>query len=206
MCKKFENRLGGLVGVGLLGVDEDFGIVGFFVGVVYAGEVFDFAGEGFLVEAFGVALGGGFYGDFDVDFDEVALRVEGSDGVAVGAVRADEGGEGDDAGIGEEPGDLAYAADVFGAVVGGEPQVLIEAVADVVAVETVGEVAFADQQFLEQYGDGGFAAGGEAGEPEGDALLVEKALAVGTGDLAVVPGDVGGLGHGCRLPVSSCQS
>ena len=55
-----------------------------------------------------------------------------------------------DAGVGEELGHLADAADVLGAVLGGEAEVLVEAVADVVAVEHVGQVPALDQGVLER--------------------------------------------------------
>ena len=40
---------------------------------------------------------------------------------------------------------------------------------------------------------GGFAGGGQACHPDGDALLIEELLALGTGDGAFVPGDVSGF-------------
>ena len=57
--------------------------------------------------------------------------------VASGAVRADERHERDHAGVGEQPRHLTDAAHVLGAVVGGEAEVAVEAVAEVVAVERV---------------------------------------------------------------------
>ena len=72
----------------------------------------------------------------------------------------------DDAGVGEQLGDLADAADVLLAVGGGEAEVLVQAVADVVAVEHVGELAALHQGVLEREGDGALAGAGQAGEPE----------------------------------------
>ena len=45
-------------------------------------------------------------------------RVERADGVAVGAVRADERHQRDEPGVGHQAGDVADAADVLGAVLG----------------------------------------------------------------------------------------
>mmetsp|Transcript_5224 Transcript_5224/g.10699 ORF Transcript_5224/g.10699 Transcript_5224/m.10699 type:complete len:111 (-) Transcript_5224:57-389(-) len=68
---------------------------------------------------------------------------------------------------------------------------------DVVAVEDVGGLfVFADELPFESRGNGAFAGSGKAGEPEGDSALVEVALAVGAGDVAVVPGYVGCHGGG----------
>ena len=50
-----------------------------------------------------------------------------------------------DPGVGEEPGDLAGAPDVLGPVRGAEAEVAVQPVAEVVAVEHVGEHAAADE-------------------------------------------------------------
>jgi len=49
-----------------------------------------------------------------------------------------EGAEGDDSGVGEKSSHFRHAADVLLSVLGGEAQVLVQPVADVVAVQTVG--------------------------------------------------------------------
>ena len=109
------------------------------------------------------------------------------------------------AGVGEQLGHLADAADVLLAVGGGEAQVLVQAVADVVAVEHVGQVAALDQGVLEGEGDGALARAAQAGEPDGRALLLEQLLAVLAADVAFVPGDVrcSNLGH-CNASLSIC--
>ena len=120
--------------------------------------------------------------------------------VAVGAVRRDEGRERDDAGVGEELRDLADAADVLGAVLGREAEVLVEAVADVVAVEDVGAHAALPEALLEVDRDGRFAGAGEAREPDGAGLVAVDLLAVVARDGALVPDDVGRFlfGHGAK--------
>ena len=55
--------------------------------------------------------------------------------VAVGPVRRDHGHEHDEPGVGHQPRHLAEAANVFGPIGGREPEVRVEAVADLVAVE-----------------------------------------------------------------------
>ena len=74
-------------------------------------------------------------------------------GRAVGGVGRDERADGDGAGVGEQPGDVRGAADVLGAVLGGEAEVAVDAVAQVVAVEAVGVDAVVDQARLELVGD-----------------------------------------------------
>ena len=83
--------------------------------------------------------------------------MQGADVVAVLAIGADEAGHGDDAGVGEQLGDLADAADVLFAVGGGEAEVLVQAVADVVAVENVGQVAALHQGVLQGEGESALA-------------------------------------------------
>ena len=61
---------------------------------------------------------------------------------------------------------LGDAADVLDAVGIGEAQILVEAVADIVAVEQIGEMALRMELLLDQIGDGRFAGAGEAGEPQ----------------------------------------
>ena len=87
--------------------------------------------------------------------------------------------------------DFADAADVFGAVLGGEAEVFVEAHADVVAVEAMGVLLFVKEHLLEDAGDGALAGGGEAGHPDGDAFLIEEGFPLLSGDGAIVPGDVG---------------
>jgi hypothetical protein len=52
---------------------------------------------------------------------------------------------------------------------------------------------------LEFDGDGGFAGGGEAGEPDCEALLAAELVALCAGDLGWVVGDVSG-----RVVLVSC--
>lgn len=67
--------------------------------------------------------------------------------------------------IREEEGHFGDAADILGAVGGGEAEVGVEAEADVVAVEAVGVqvVRGGEEGGFEGGGDGGFSRGGEAG-------------------------------------------
>jgi hypothetical protein len=77
------------------------------------------------------------------------------------------------------------------AVLGGEAQVLVEAHADVVAVEAVSLDAPLEQELLERHGHGGLARRRQAGHPHGAALVAHDLGAFFGGDVAFVPGDVG---------------
>lgn len=112
------------------------------------------------------------------------------------AVRADEARDGDAGAVGEELGDLGDAPDVLRALGGREAEVAVQAEADVVAVEAVGREGVPQEVLLEGGGDGGFARGGEAGEPDGEAGLVAESGAFGVRE-GGVPGYVAGLAGRC---------
>jgi hypothetical protein len=82
---------------------------------------------------------------------------------------------------------LTNTADILGPVLGGEPKVLVDPHAYIVAIEAVGEHATLVQHALELYGDGALAAARQAGKPDRCALVTEKLTAVFAGDIALVP-------------------
>ena len=84
----------------------------------------------------------------------------------LGAERADEGGEHDQARVHHQFRRLAGAADILDPVGGGETQILVEAEPDIVAVEQEGMPAARVKLGLDEIGDGRFARAAEAGEPE----------------------------------------
>src|SRR5262249_21910302 len=137
------------------GVDPQLGVYGWFVGVVDTGEVLELAGPRLLVEPLRVALLARLNRRVHVDLDkrQAALDVQGTHAVAVLAVGADEGGDRDDARVGEQLGDLADAADVLFAVLGRETQVLVQPVPDVVAVEHVSQMAPLYKGMLQSIGN-----------------------------------------------------
>src|SRR3546814_11348118 len=96
-----------------------------------AGKLADLAGAGALVQPLGVTLLAGLHVGLDVNLVE-APRRRGARAVAVDAVGRDEGGDADDAGVGEERGRLADAPDVLGAIFRRKAEVGVEAAADVV--------------------------------------------------------------------------
>ena len=75
--------------------------------------------------------------------------MSGAGGVAIFGVRRDEGAEADDATIGEQFGHLGDAPDVLHAVFGGESQVLVQALSNIVTVQTVGRNAARYEEFFQ---------------------------------------------------------
>jgi hypothetical protein len=185
----------------LVGLDGDFGVEGLLIGGGDAGKVLDLAETGLLVEALGVTSLGDLEGHVDVDLDKgdglvvaaSGLLVQVTGEVTVCPVGGDEGGDGDGGGVSKELGDLANATDVLVAVLLREAEVLVEAEADVVAVEAVGGDAEVEEVLLERGGDGGLARGGEAGQPDGEAALAGELVAL-TAREGRVPCDVAGAG------------
>jgi hypothetical protein len=108
-----------------------------------------------------------------VDLDEPADPLDGrADLVADRPVGRDGRDQHGDPVAGQEPGDIADAADVLVPVGPGEPQPLGEMGADHVAVEDLDRAAEAGKPLGDQVGDGGLAGRGQAGEPDGDSVGV----------------------------------
>ena len=84
---------------------------------------------------------------------------------------------------------LSDTPDVLLSVLGGEAKVLVQAEADVVAIESVGLETKVEEVLLESNGDGGLARGRETGEPDGGTLLLAEVGALLTGETGV-PCDV----------------
>ena len=97
--------------------------------------------------------------DLHVHLDEL-VAASLAHGVAVFAVRGDERYQRDHAAVREQFADFADATDVFLAVFGGESEVGVEAVADIVAVEHLRDLAALEERVLEGVRDGGLGGGG----------------------------------------------
>ena len=111
-------------------------------------------------------------GGVDEHLDEAAGRQDVARQLAVGGERGDEGGQGDETGVGHQRGHFAHPADILLAVFVAEAQVLVEAVADIVAVQQIGVVALMGENLLQGAGEGGFSRSAQAGEPDHQGLLV----------------------------------
>ena len=148
-----------------VGVEDEFRLLGRLVRVVDTGEAFDLTGAGLFVQAFRVACLARFERCLDVYFDELAHRNQLANVVAVLAIGRNERGRRQDAGIGHQSCDLADAADILGSVLGREAEILVEAMAHVVAIEQVGVDPHLVQLVLHRVGDGALARAAQTGEP-----------------------------------------
>jgi len=120
-------------------------------------ELFDFPGPCFFIEPFWIALFYDFERCIDEDFDEVETGrlVDFPSKSAIGAVGRDERRQRDTRGVREQARDLADPADVLVAGLLVEPEIFVQAEADVVPVQSVRESVQMEQVLLESAGDCG---------------------------------------------------
>ncbi len=121
-----------------------------------AGELLHLARLHLRVEALRIALRAGLVGGPDIDLEEVVVADDPAGEPAQFVVRGDEGGDDDDAAVGEEFRDLGDAADVLEAVLVGEAEIAVQPDAHVVAVEHLDEPARGVEFAFETVGKGAF--------------------------------------------------
>ena len=127
------------------------------VGRIDAGEIGNAAGARLGVQALDVALLAHFQRRIDEHLDELAGREQVAGHPSFAAERRDERDQHDQAGIDHQFRNFGDAADVLDAVLVAEAKVVVQAMADVVAVEQVGVVAAGEQAFFDHIGDGRLA-------------------------------------------------
>ena len=116
------------------------------------------------------------------DLDEIAGIEEVACRTPVAPERRHERDDHHRARLDHEAGDLSHATNVLGPVLGGESEVLVQAVADVVTVEDERAHALGVQVPLDGVGDRGLARPGQPGEPQDPAVMAVEALAGGAVD------------------------
>jgi len=84
---------------------------------------------------------------------------------------------------------LGDTSDVLVTVLLAESQVLVQAKAYIVAIESVYSQTLLQEVLLEGDGDSRLSGGRETGEPEGETLLLAELIALGAGE-GCVPCDV----------------
>ena len=127
-------------------MNVDLGLQGLLVWSTDAGELGNFSLTGLFVKTLGITLLSDLDGNVDPNLDEgdtgittgPLSLVQLTGQVAISSVWADEAGDGDGGGIGEEFGDLGDTADVLFPVLGRETEIFVQAEADVVAIEAIG--------------------------------------------------------------------
>src|SRR5829696_486960 len=163
-----------LLGRLLVGLEDEVGGDGRFVRIRDAGELLDLPGEGLLVEALHVALGGDFERHVHEDLDEVYDPAP--DLVARLLVGRD--GRDDDrhAVAGEQVGHEPDPQHVYVAVLSGEAEAPGEVGAHDVPVEDLHPQAPLPDILLDDLGDGCLACTRETREPQGETALVLQSV------------------------------
>src|SRR5262245_60256141 len=161
----FEHHLGEGFWRGLAGVELELGILGRLVERIDTGEIGDEAGAGLAVEPLGIALLAHFKRRIDIDLDELSLLEQIPRHAPLGAERRDERDHDDKASIDEQSRRFGHAADILHPVGVGEAEILVETVADIVAVEHISVAPHGVEPPLKRISDGRLPSTGEAGEP-----------------------------------------
>lgn len=118
------------------------------------------------------------------------FATRGAGSIPVRTIWRDKRGDTDEASLREKRGDLARATNVLRAVVLGKPEISIEAVPQVVAIEDVHLVPEVEEATLELKGESGLARPGKACKPEHTAAVpVSFSILIGT-DPMLDPNDV----------------
>ena len=107
------------------------------------------------VEALGVARLADLERRIDIDLDELALLEQLARHPPLGAERRDERHHDDQTGLHKQLRRLSHAADILHPVRVGKAEILVEPVADIVAVEHVSVPTERVQPLLQHIGDGG---------------------------------------------------
>lgn len=157
-------------------IDDDRSIFSFglFEAGIFSRKVLHFTGIDLGVKALGVPFGAGFEACFDVDFDKIGFAHRLAGKGAQFAARADEAGEGDDAGIEVKFRDFRNAPDVFRPVFIGKSEVFIQPAADVVAVQDLGQPTLGVEFPFERVGNRAFTTAAEAIHPNNEPALFEE--------------------------------
>src|ERR1700722_16797360 len=148
------------------GVNGDFGVLGFFIGIGDPGELFEDAGAGLGVQALPLSLFASFDRGGDVDENKAANRFDHfADGFARGVIRSDRGADRDPTIFGDLRSHVADAANVDVTMFLGKPEFGRKMLAHQVAVEDGdGSASGFEELGKQNVGDGGFSRAGEAGK------------------------------------------
>lgn len=210
-------------------IQMNFGLGGRFVRIADPGELWDLARPRFLVQTFGITSFANFQWRIDKDFEKIATAPRAFDQrsskIAVTAIGADKGGQGDQAGRREELRERADPPNVFLTVFRpkAEPKSLGERfpvlfrqplrrstqpMTNIVPVQEDRCRAALEQELVEGIGDGAFATTAQAGKPNDAAMLSQLPFPILATDRVLVPNNLaprvmwGSLG--CVRPRCRC--
>ncbi len=176
--KVVDDALRGIGFTNCFRIDDEFGRSRLFIRRRNAGVVLYDPCTRLLIHPFRVALLALSETTFDIDFYEISLIEKNAHRVPVFPVRGYEGGEDDDTRIDHQLRNLADPPDVLLPVLGTEPEIGIEAVPYVVAVEDICPYPALEQFLLDEIRNRRFPRCRKSGKPYESAPVFVEAIPV----------------------------
>ena len=167
----------GVLDRGIFGIEDERGILRGFKRAILAGEMGNLPAGGLRVEAFDVALLTSFVAGLDIDLEQIFAEKP-ADQVAKFAARSDGRDEGDDPLGNKNLRHFRDPPDVFEAILVSEPQIGVQATAQVVSIQDDTHPALLVQNTLGGVGNGGLAGSRKAAEPNYESSLAKQNLFV----------------------------
>jgi hypothetical protein len=139
---------------------DDFRVFRSFIGSVNSGEIANLPSARLFVEILGIARFANFERRIDKHFDKlgVALQRDLARASPLHSIRRDERRDHHRTGIGHQFRHFAHSTDVLHAIFRRKPEIRIQTVADVVAVEHVCVHGAIEELTLQGLGDGRFSS------------------------------------------------
>ena len=154
----------------------------------HSGKILDLATTGTGIKALDIALLADAQRGADINLMKIVLADNPGGHLTELVGRADECGNGHNAGIYKQLAHFGNTADVFHTVLFRETEIAVDARTDIVAVENAAKNAALVQFALQTQSDGALAGTGKTGEPDHHTLLAEQGFLVGTGHHLVIDG------------------
>lgn len=162
----------------LVGFDFQRRVGRWLIGGINASEAFNLAGSCFFIKPFDIPGFADFQWCIDVNFEEVFVPDNLPGHVSYFHRWADEGIQRDNAAVEVQPGDFRNAADIFLPVFRAETEVVINAAADVVAIEHLRKETIIIKVAFQMLSNRAFARAGQAGKPQDFTPLAKPLLPV----------------------------
>src|SRR5437763_958308 len=144
-----------------------------FIRRVDAGELADLPCPRLFVKIFRIPFFTDCERRFDKDLDEfgITFHRNRASPLPIGPVRRNEGSDDDVAGVSHQLRYFAHPPNIFDAVIRREPEIGIQTMSDVVAIQNVGMHCSNEKFALERLRDGGFSRSGKASQPDDSATM-----------------------------------
>lgn len=123
-------------------------------------------------------------------------------GFSINAIGRNECGNHDQAGIVHQARHLGNAANIFRAILRGKPQITVQPVAHIIAIQHITSTALINQLALQRKSKSRLAGGTQARQPECRWALIQQRLALLGGNMAAMPNDGSITFFAQNIPIS----